>query len=236
MRQQLVRSVVVLLLLCTAQLASAQSHKDVVADVVNDLRARGVDIGGPCGALAIVKRVAWRLRAEGAGLLFKNTGNNCEERAVDIVVYPDGHGFDVLTGSGDPNGNGADWSTVAIDSGASRWRGVAVDPDAGVVTTPPTNPTPPSVPVQTLNLQPALDGIAASEGRMLQRIAEAESEAKNRADATTKAVNERADKTDQKIDELREAATGGLRDFGMFVLKYVVPAVGAAVAGMAVAK
>lgn len=142
MRQQLVRSVVVLLLLCTAQLASAQSHKDVVADVVNDLRARGVDIGGPCGALAIVKRVAWRLRAEGAGLLEKTSGNQCEQRAVDIIVYPDGHGFDVLTGSGDANGNGPDWSATPIDSGGSRWRGVAVDPDAGIVatTTPTTTP------------------------------------------------------------------------------------------------
>lgn len=234
MRLKLVRAVVVLLVLCAPRLVSAQSHKDVVSDVVNDLRARGVDISGPCGALAIVKRVAWRLRGEGAGLLFKNTGNNCEERAVDIIVYADGHGFDVLVGSGDPNGNGADWSPVAIDSGASRWRGVAVDPDAGATTTPttPTNPQP----VQTFTLQPALDRIAAAEGAVLQRIAEAESEAKNRADATNKAVAERADKTDQKIDDLREAATGGLRDLGMFVLKYLVPIAGAGVGGWMVAR
>lgn len=157
----------VLILVLSARQGFAQSHRDVVADVVNDLRARGVDISGPCGALAIVKRVAWRLRAEGAGLLFKNTGNNCEERAVDIIVYPDGHGFDVLTGGGDANGNGPDWSPVPIDSGASRWRGVAVDPDGGLIPQPPPIATPPPVvipppppPAQILDLSAVLTAIA----------------------------------------------------------------------------
>lgn len=222
MRQQLVRSVVVLLLLCSAQLASAQTaHPEVVADVVNDLRARGVNLDGPCGAETIVERVAWRLRGEGAGLLYKvPPSNSCRERAPDIVMYASGRIVDVLEDGGGKNGPQWDASKAPVDPGL--WRPVLADPD-GAAPPPPPPPPPGGGPVQTLNLQPALDRIASAEGTVLQRIAEAESEAKNRADAT-----------DKKIDDLREAATGGLRDFGMFVLKYVVPAIAGVTAGVMV--
>src|SRR4051812_30041603 len=93
-----------LLALVLATPVAAQQHFDVVDSVKADLRARGVDTSGPCGALAITKRVAWRLRGEGAGLLFKNWGNQCEERATDIIVYPDGRIFDILHDAGTDNG------------------------------------------------------------------------------------------------------------------------------------
>src|SRR5688572_15243198 len=49
-----------------------------VAAVKERLRADGVDLIGPCGAFAITKRVAWGLRATGAGLLSKPYGNQCD--------------------------------------------------------------------------------------------------------------------------------------------------------------
>src|SRR3990167_802748 len=85
------------LLLWTAPALAQGPHADVVTAVKADLQARGVDLAGPCGAYKIVVRSAWRLRAEGAGTLEKLTGNQCESRATDVVAYPSGRLFDVLT-------------------------------------------------------------------------------------------------------------------------------------------
>ena len=82
-------------------------HVDVVARIKAELDARKVSLVGPCGAFQIVKRVAWELRGEGAGLLAKPGGNNCEGFAVDIICYPDGRIFDILAnGGGDEDANG----------------------------------------------------------------------------------------------------------------------------------
>src|SRR5437773_305690 len=75
--------VLVSLLLLVAAPAFAQSHDDVVAAVKAELEARHVDLSGPCGAFAITKRVAWRLRNDGAGLLPKSGGTNCEGYSTD---------------------------------------------------------------------------------------------------------------------------------------------------------
>jgi len=81
-------------------------HTDQSAEVARakaDLLAQGADLNGPCGALSIVNLTAWRLRGSGAGLLFKIDGNQCRERAVDILMYPDGEIYDVLIDAGGAN-------------------------------------------------------------------------------------------------------------------------------------
>ena len=97
-----------------------------VAAVKAQLKAKGVDLSGPCGAFAITKRVAWGLRANGAGLLSKPGGNNCEGFAVDIVCFRDGRAFDILSDAGGTNGPG--WSATDVDDLAGRWRS-PVSPD-----------------------------------------------------------------------------------------------------------
>ena len=106
-------------------LPAASPTPGFVAAVKAQLQARGVDLTGPCGAFAITKRVAWGLRATGAGLLSKPSGNNCDGFAVDIVAFPTGMIVDILGDAG--NGNTPLWNTgEPVD--AARYR-PAVDPD-----------------------------------------------------------------------------------------------------------
>ena len=106
-------------------LPAASPTAGFVAAVKAQLQARGVDLTGPCGAFAITKRVAWGLRATGAGLLSKPSGNNCDGFAVDIVAFPTGMIVDILGDAG--NGNTPLWNTgEPVD--AARYR-PAVDPD-----------------------------------------------------------------------------------------------------------
>lgn len=117
----------------------SDARADVVATIKAELEARGVSLVGPCGAFQITKRVAWTQRATGAGLLFKNWGNNCENFAVDIVAFPDGRVFDVLVSAGgeeDANkqpipgtGNGPVWnpSGNGVMDDLTRYR-PAIDP------------------------------------------------------------------------------------------------------------
>jgi hypothetical protein len=78
------------------------NHTDVVQQVINDLNASGMDLSTPCGVFEITKRVAWNLKDEGAGLLSKPSGNNCNGYAVDIIAYPSGFIFDVVSSSNNP--------------------------------------------------------------------------------------------------------------------------------------
>jgi hypothetical protein len=127
----------VLTLILALFAAPCLAQPNIVAQVKADLQARGVDLSGPCGAFAITARVAWTLRSTGAGLLDKPAGNNCQGRAVDILIYPDGTAFDILADSG--GANGPSWNPIApIDS--DRWR-APVDP-----THSPTNPPGPPPP------------------------------------------------------------------------------------------
>jgi hypothetical protein len=112
------------------------NHLDIVQQVKAELEAKGVSLSGPCGAFAITKRVAWRLRAEGAGLLDKPGGNNCEGFATDIVCYPSGQIVDVLSDGGGING--PTWQEKGTED-ASRYR-PAVDPGDDVVVPPPPPP------------------------------------------------------------------------------------------------
>jgi hypothetical protein len=79
------------------------NHADVVAGVKADLQRQGVDLRGANGAFEITKRVAWALRGEGAGLLYKPSGNNAHGYAVGEICYSDGSLFDILRDDGGAN-------------------------------------------------------------------------------------------------------------------------------------
>jgi hypothetical protein len=56
---------------------------------------------GRLRGLAVTSAAAKALASEGAGLLYKPTGNNVASAVVDIIAYPSGRIIDVL-------GNGID--------------------------------------------------------------------------------------------------------------------------------
>lgn len=108
----------------------------VVAEVKAELESRGVALSGPCGAFEITRRVAWRLRDRGAGLLTKPSGNNCQGFAVDIVAFADGSIVDMLIDGGKTNG--PTWNVKADKVDPSRWRTPADPGDAPVPPIPAT--------------------------------------------------------------------------------------------------
>jgi hypothetical protein len=119
------------------------SQQAVVAQARQDLLNAGVDLSGACGAWRITNLAAWRLQ-DGAGLLAKPAGNNCEGYAVDILAYPDGAIYDVLIASGLLN-DPAWQEGVSVDP--SRWRPAIVPTyysgTPPLPTPPPPLPTPP---------------------------------------------------------------------------------------------
>jgi hypothetical protein len=127
---------------------------EIVAQVKAELEAAGVSLVGPCGAYDITRRVAWRLREDGAGLLDKPDGNNCDGYAVDIIAYRDGRIFDCLGKSGGEEdqaghpipgtGNVPIWmAATPMGNEAARWR-APHDPDADPA--PPAHIPPPTMP------------------------------------------------------------------------------------------
>ena len=103
----------------------ASQSAEYVAAVKAMLQAQGVNLSGPCGAFAITKRVAWGLRATGAGLLSKPAGNNCEGFATDIVAFHD-RAFDILSDGGGTNG--PNWSETGVDDLANMAPAVSPGP------------------------------------------------------------------------------------------------------------
>lgn len=97
---------------------------DAVRRAKAQLVSAGADLSGPCGALRITRRAA-ELLGQGAGLLFKDTGNQCEERAVDIVCYPDGQIYDCLVDAG--GANEPSWQDKGVAE-AARYRSVDAPP------------------------------------------------------------------------------------------------------------
>jgi hypothetical protein len=96
-----------------------------VQAVKDDLIRQGKDLSGPCGAFEITKTVAWGLRGSNYGLLEKTSGNMCSGYAVDIVMQPDGRGWDVLLDGG--GANTPAWNLTEIEDGMNRYR-PAIDP------------------------------------------------------------------------------------------------------------
>jgi len=155
----------------------AQDHAQTVVETKGTLVAQGTDLSGPCGAFAITKRVAWALKGEGAGVLSKPSGNNCDGYAVDIIMYPDGRAFDILTDGGGTNG--PTWGRIEpIDP--TRYR-AALDPGDG-----PPVVIPPSIP--PVDLTPLLNRLLDLETAAQQMRAQI-AQVAGQADASAQSVN-----------------------------------------------
>lgn len=97
-------------------------------DVVQAARTYYAAYAGPQRAYLIVNKVAWDLRAEGAGMFFKDSGTAYLQRSLDIVIYkPAGETFDIL-GSAETDAV-PQWNRTAPTGfgDVARWR-QAVDP------------------------------------------------------------------------------------------------------------
>ena len=113
---------------------------------------------GECGRFEVTKRVAWELRAEGAGFLAKTGAQNkCNEHnttespgyGVDILMYTDGTVVDIL-GSGSDGPNTPLW-LVLSPAPLSSWRAPFDPGDDGLPPFPLTpDPPPPPIPVVDL--------------------------------------------------------------------------------------
>lgn len=120
-------------------------HTADVAAVKADLESRGVNLLGACGAFEITSRVAWLLRSEGWGLIFKNPGQNgCsyptrERYAVDAIMLSGGQVVDMLINS--ETENTPAWQLKDITD-PSLWR-QPFERDAGVPV-PTPGPVPPA--------------------------------------------------------------------------------------------
>lgn len=162
--------------------APVSAQQSLVESVKAELVARGVPLAGPCGAFEITKRVAWRLRATGAGLIAKTAGqNNCQLFGTDIVMYPDGRIVDMLIGGGDGDGitggNGPGWDTGKPPVDPSLYR-PAIDPGDGAPVptsggpSTPSTPTPVVVQAPALNLEPVLNGIGQNRDQAERMFAD----------------------------------------------------------------
>jgi hypothetical protein len=181
----------------------ALAQPEVVASVKAELVARGVSLVDSCGGFQITKRVAWRLRATGAGLLSKPSGNQCEGYAVDIIAYADGRIVDILTDAGGQNG--PTWGPGEPVE-ASRWR-PAVDPgDSGPVVVPPVVVPPYQPPPVYTDLTPVysrLDAMSAQLERMFSDVTARD----NARAAQIAAVDQRLERHDNDPSWVRKFFT-----------------------------
>ena len=137
----------------------------LVQQVKADLEARGVDLSGPCGAFAIVKRVAWALEFDGWGLHGgkRKPQNGCyphgddqEGYSVDCLIKPNGEYIDIL---GDAGGaNTPLWGDVK--QGDAAFYRAAIDPGDPA---PDPEPEPQPDPV---DLGPVLAELQALRGEV----------------------------------------------------------------------
>jgi hypothetical protein len=211
--------------------AVAQDHKDVVERVRRELTAKGVIPAGivnpgnnenPCGVFEITKRVAWELRAEGAGLLSKPSGNNCHGYSMDWVVYADGRGSDIAAGGvfdGVPTDAVPVWNIEINPDHGARWRPPFEPEDlpsnpAPPPSSPAPSPAPAPSPVPVLDLSGLEKQIAALDAKLDSHI--------------------------QSTEAFQAQARGVWQEFFKPVLtftsKYILPAVGGWLIGAEVAK
>jgi len=99
-------------------------HREIVAAAKAQTIAAGINPDAPasdeCARFEVTKRVAIALQAEGAGVLLKPTGNNCQGFAVDIIAYKDGTIVDIL-GGGPQGPNTPMWVVNPTRVDPSRW-------------------------------------------------------------------------------------------------------------------
>ncbi len=111
----------------------------------------GIDVNADeCSRFAVVTRAASLIAQvePGIGLLYKPTGNQCQERAVDILCWPDGVIVDVL-GAGPDGPCSAIWMENPVRVDPSRWRPPVLPADVPrpVPDAPPPVPQPDPLPV-----------------------------------------------------------------------------------------
>ena len=81
-------------------------------DVVKRQRAKYAHLSGPERAGNIVNGVAWELRAEGAGTYYKPSGDNWNNRSMDVIIYQHRNG--------DPSGQGATFDILGDAEGEAK--------------------------------------------------------------------------------------------------------------------
>ncbi len=77
---------------------TTSDNTELVANVKRYVIAKngGTMPSGYCGAFEIVKRVAWALRGQGAGLLTTFHTSKCNGFSADVIAYPDNSIVDIL--------------------------------------------------------------------------------------------------------------------------------------------
>ena len=194
---------VLALLVATPTFAQTKDHTDVIAAAKAAAIAAGVDVdSSECARFEVTKRAALLLAGEGAGLLFKNSGNNCAERSVDIIAYPSGRIFDIL-GAGGDGPNTAHWIELTPVT-PDRWRA-----PFDVVT-----PTPAPAPPATVEDHDAmLHRIEASLEQLRADVAALQAQ----GDALAVEEHTEAQQTRAEIKAFRDAAGSALKK----LLEYV---------------
>lgn len=171
-RHALITVLALSLLAMFCGVCNAQSpHADVVAQVKNELLARGENLSGTCGAFKITSEVGTRLAAEGWGYVHSD-GNGCprpgENYRADTLMQPNGYTIDILRLSESNNGdvsnplayNIPDWSQTGNQNPAN-WRSpfalAPPVPQPFPTPTPVPAPWPAPLPVPTLDLTGVYD-------------------------------------------------------------------------------
>lgn len=126
------------------------NYLDIVRGVKLELIAAGIDVDRDEESRAeITFRAADRIHRRwnpDVGLLFKDTGNQVRERAVDILCWPDGIIVDIL-GAGREGPNTPLWMENVAPVLTTRWR----KPFAYADTEPPAAPIPDLPPIVVPN-------------------------------------------------------------------------------------
>jgi hypothetical protein len=118
-------------------------------DVVKSARARYDLLTGPRRAHHVVNAVAWALRDQGAGLFFKRSGSQFNERSLDVIIYREGQTSDILrdaegraepswsrtepTGMGNPQNWRAPVNPSELDAGIESPSGGGTESVADIV-------------------------------------------------------------------------------------------------------
>lgn len=230
--------------------AYAADRQLVVEQVKQELLTRGysfvimdppTDDGSEasrCSAFEITKRVAWRLRAEGVGLVAKAPGQKgCTvgqgRFSHDALMYPGGNAIDILEGS--ETKNKPAWNGTGAQPPAN-WR-APFDPGDTPVTPPPA---------------PSPGLVSAIDYARFQQIVRDELHAEVGADRTKgdtvyaqheRTYNDEVKRLEgvagqvtavgEKVTALDQKAGGALKALGdvmAFAGKYIAPAVGAWIA------
>jgi hypothetical protein len=187
---------------------AADPHVPIIEAAKAAAIAAGVDVDrDECTRFEITKRAAVLLAGEGAGLLAKPSGNNCQGYAVDIIAFPAGRIFDVI-GAGPDGPNTPQWIELTPVN-PDRWRApIDVVAPAPAPAPLPSTPIPPPMAdhAQLDRMEAQLAQIRADIADL--KTAEAEEHARTRADL--KAFREAAKKATNKALELLPSIISGL--------------------------